>query len=484
MKKIIAAILTTLLLITSIPTFADKGNVGFEGGIHRNERDTSKTKQYKELLLITGKPIILEGTIEPKYSDKKISYRYKLENEDGTIKLTRNIDLDRELNHSSNNRQVIEVNSMGRYRETITVQDEDGRTTYALDDYQLHNSTVDDNRPIVTFYQGNWEGAKTYNINRNEGQVRIEITGTTYGYDHTWGATETQKIHQDIHYTRNTDEEQTNWYGRASIDVSFNRTKDMTFFSNIPDHTSFDGVHTLTEQDQTIMRYSYSLPTGVGYGTERYDTTPTQRKLFIPQYTDIKGHWAEWDIRKMAGLEVIDEKTNFGPNLNIKRSQFAKWIAKSMDLVEIQENTRTSRRNQQEKQDLFTDVTTDFKDYDYIKVITEKEIMNGIGENKFSPDGNLTRAEAITIVIRALGLERLAPNGNFSTRFIDDKSIPNWAKRSIYVADEVGISLGTPEGYIYPNENMTKAEAITFITRLINYLQQDLKQNYREHIIN
>ncbi|AFS77248.1 S-layer domain-containing protein [Gottschalkia acidurici 9a] len=497
MKKFIAALMTTILLISPLSAFAEFGNAGFEGGIHKNERDSKKTKEYKELLLITGKPVMLEGTIEPKYSDKKVTYKYTLANKDKTVQLKRNLEFDREINFSNNQKQIVEVNNITKYTETITDQSEGERTTYTLTDYQLHNSTVDDNQPVVTFYQGNWEGTKTYAINRDEGEIEVSISGTTYGYDHFWGGTETQKIHQDINYSRKTEDDKTmTWYGNSDIDVSFNRTKDMTYFSNIPNQSSFDGVYTLTEQDQTIMKYSYSLPIidrngkikeqkNIGHGTERYDTVPTQKKLFIPQYKDIKGHWAEWDIKKLGGLEVLDDKTYFGPNLSIKRSEFAKWIAKSMDLIQEEDSSsRTSRRKKEEKVDLFSDVTKVYPDYDYIKVITEKEIMNGIGENRFSPDGSLTRAEAITIVIRSLGLERLAPNGYFQTRFRDDGSIPVWAKRSVYVADQVGISKGTPEGYIYPNEVMTKAEAATFINRLINYLQQDLKVNYREHIIN
>ena len=65
----------------------------------------------------------------------------------------------------------------------------------------------------------------------------------------------------------------------------------------------------------------------------------------------------------------------------------------------------------------------------------------------------------------------------------DDEDIPVWAKRSIYVADKIGLTTGFPGGYMYPNDYMTKAEAAAFMNRFINYLQEDLKKDYRENII-
>lgn len=498
MKKIVTLIITAILIFTAMPNYAVLNNAGFEGGIHRNERDTKKTKEYKEMLFITGKPILLQGTIEIKESEKKLTYKYELSSKDKSITMKRNIDLAREIDDNTYHRQTIEVNNITKYKETITINEDGGKTTYELTDYQLHNSTIDDNQPVATYYQGSWGGTKVYTINKTEGKITEEITGDIYGYDHYWGGTETQKIHRDItHATADSDGKKNEWYGYVDIDVSFNRTKKMEYFDNLPYQTSFDGGYTLTEQDETVMKYSYTLPVisssgavnskrkNIGEGVERFDTLPTQQKLFIPKFEDIKGNWAEWDIKRLAGLHVIDgTKKHFGPGLNMKRSDFAKWIVLAMDLAQEEETSRWTSRKQEEKPDLFADISGEYPDYKYIKAIKEKEIMSGVGDNKFLPEGNLTRAEAITIVIRSLGLERLAPNPPFTTRFRDDNKIPLWAKKSIYIADQIGIARGTSDGYIYPDEYMTKAEAATFINRFITYLQEDMKKSYRENLLN
>lgn len=498
MKKLAAFLLTAALLFSAMPSYATLNNAGFEGGIHRNEKDNKKTKEYKEILFITGEPILLHGTVEMKETEKKLTYKYELSSKDGTVTLKRSVDLSREIENNSDHRQVIEVNSLTKYKEIIEVETEDEEIEYELTDYQLHNSTVDDMEPAVTYYQGGWNAAKMYTINETEGRVIVEITGDIYGYDHYWGGTETQKIHKDITYiTEDEDYNEVKNYGYVDIDVSFNRTKSMEYFDNLPYQTSFDGGYTLTEKEEAVMKYSYNLPSinsdgtvnrykKVGEGVERLDTLPTQKRLFIPKFEDIKGDWAEWDIKRLAGLQVIDgTQRNFGPTLNMKRSEFAKWIVLAMNLVqEEEESIRRSSRKEEEKPDLFSDVTAEYPDYDYIKAIKEKEIMSGVGDNKFLPEGNLTRAEAITIVIRALGLERLAPNPPFTTRFKDDAQIPNWAKKAIYIADQLGIARGYTDGYVYPNEYMTKAEAAAFINRFITYLQEDMKIGYRENLLN
>lgn len=497
MKKIISTLLAVILIFQGYASFAQLNNAGFEGGIHKNEMDYRDEKKYKEVIFLTGEPILLEGTVELKIRDEKLEYEYELSNKDETVTLEREVELERIIDDESHETQISEVNNILDYDEEIVVNLGGQSNTYTLVDYQMHNSTIDDKQPVVTYYLGNWLGSKVYSINDNEGEVKVDISGNIYGYDHYWGATETQKIHKDISYSQQIDDDSViEWYGYADIDVSFNRTKRMEYFKNLPYQTSFAGGYTLTEQNETIMKYKYNLPYvednevkegiyNIGEGTERFETLPTQKKLYIPKLQDIKGHWAENDIERLAALQVVDGTNRyFGPDLYMKRVDFAKWIVHAMDLLEEDTHSRRSFIKDEVYPDIFSDVTKDNPNYQYIKAIKDNGIMNGVGDNKFLPEGNLTRAQAITIVIRALGLERLAPNPSFETRFKDDDRIPLWAKKAVYVADQVGIANGTPEGYIYPNEYMTKAEASAFINRFITYLQRDMKEDYREKIIN
>ncbi|SHH39243.1 S-layer homology domain-containing protein [Caloranaerobacter azorensis DSM 13643] len=499
MKKI-SVILVLVLMLNPFIVYAKVNNAGFEGGIHKNEMDYKKTKQYKEVIFLTGEPILLEGTVAIKIKDKRLQYKYELSSKDGQVTLERDIELERIIDQSSHPSQIVEVNNILDYDEEIVIKNGKNKTTYTLVDYQFHNSTIDDCEPVVAFYSGNWVGTKTYSINKDEGQVVVEITGNIYGYDHYWGATETQKIHKDINYTLNSGDTTLEWSGYADIDVSFNRTKNIEYFENAAYLSSFDGGYTLTEKEETIMEYKYNLPyldkteqeqervvaklRNKGNGVERFETHPTQKKMYIPKFEDIKGYWAEKDIKKLAGLQIIDANNKyFGGNLPIERQEFAKWIAKAVNLVKEEKKPKRSYVKPEINPPVFSDVTRENPDYEYIKAIKEKGIMNGIGDNKFMPKGNLTRAQAVTIIIRALGIERLAPNPPFTTRFRDDEKIPKWAKKAIYVAQQIGLAEGSPEGYFYPNDYMTRAEAAVFLNRFISYLQEDFKTYYRDMIL-
>ncbi|WDV46038.1 S-layer homology domain-containing protein [Clostridiaceae bacterium M8S5] len=489
MKKILCII--TLIISLSTSSFAQINNAGFEGGINKDEQDYKREKQYKEVIFITGKPVVLYGKVKMLVKDKKLTYDYvDMKSKDGTVTMKKKIELERIIEDNESIKQVREENNIVKYKEEISDSNGD---TYVLEDYQFHNSTIDDNQPMINYYSGNWLGTKTYMINDGERKIISETTGGIYGYDHYWGATETQKIKQYLKKV-NTKTDKIEWTGSSEMNISFNRTKEMEYFDNLPYQASFSDGYTLTEKKETVMKYSYDMPylgskstsnvRNKGTGVERYDTLPTQKKLYIPKYEDIKGIWSQWDIKRLAGLGVFDSsKKFFGPKLPAERGEFARWLGKTMNLVKEDNKPKRSFTKKDANTPVFVDVTRENPDYEYIKIIKERGIMSGVGKGSFMPKGKLTRAQAITIVIRSIGLERLAPNPPFRTSFKDDSSIPQWAKKSIYVAKQINLLSGN-NGYVYPNDYMSREEAAAFLNRFINYLQVELKDEYRDSIIN
>lgn len=489
MKKLINIVIVLSLVLNSLIVFAEINNAGFEGGIHKNEFDYRNEKQYKEVVFLSGQPIIVYGKVKITVKDDKITYSYdNLTSKDKSVTLNRKVEFERIIDDSVE-RQTVEVNNITKFSEQVTI----GNDTYELVDYLFHNSKIDDKQPVIDYYLSNWQGVKVY-FKNDDKKIEVNITGDIYGYNQYWGKTETQKIKN---YIRQLDilTEEVEWYGNVDIDVSFNRTKRMEYFENLPYQTSFDGGYTLTEKEETVMSYSYNLPyfenntpleniRNIGEGVETFETLPTQKKMFIPKYNDIKGRWSESHIKRLAGLKVIDGTYKFfGPKLISKRVEFAKWIVRAMNLIDENKQTRSYTKPELTP-DLFKDVTKDNPDYEIIKIIKDRGIMVGTPSGNFLPDGNLTRAQAITIVIRALGLQKLAPVMPFKTKYKDDKDIPLYAKPYIYVATELGLVEGTPSGYVYPNEPMTKEEAAAFVNRFIEYLQEDIKNEYREGLIN
>ena len=490
MKKTTTLILVTILLLSTTLQGYALEIPGYEGGV-QNERN------YKEVIFITGEPIILEGEITISDKGSKVTYNYKkLTNKEGTVTLTRNVTLDKEVT-TNGKMQKQEVLTMTRFRENINANGVRYEATEK--DYPWSQSTVYHEKPGVTYFAGNWDGRKTYTINRNQGTVKVETQGTIVGYDQNWGATQTQSLNHYIQYDKkgNDDEEDTSWEGTVRVDVVHNRTKDHHYEGNTPTQISFRGGYLLTEREENIVKYEYNLPRvsrdgqisksrNSGNGSFTLDTNPENKRLSIPSIRDIAGHWAEKDIHFLASLEALQpNNVNFGPDLPMSRGEFARALGVVMGIQkEEQPTVRRSRRNNVEEEPaIFADVPTQNPHQEYIEAVYERGVMKGVGEDHFLPNAGITKAEATVAVIKALGFEGIAPIQQYSTGYLDDYTIPLWARDAIYLSKELNI-IRDSNGYFQPNRNLTKAETAEILANLVSYLQRDIRYDYRERILN
>jgi hypothetical protein len=247
-----------------------------------------------------------------------------------------------------------------------------------------------------------------------------------------------------------------------------------------------------------VSRYDYNLPKFDDDGTldgrkrDSYimelsmEMVPKLERLVVPKFRDLNGHWAQNSIEKLYSLDVFDEQSSFfSPNIPFTRGEFTKGIIRACDIRSTMENEKRSSRSRREppEESPFKDVAVADANYQYIKSGLEKQIISGVSPGLFEPDEPLTRAQAITILIRALGFENKAPNPGYYTSFTDDHSIPNWAKDSIYVARELNLISGDEYNRVNPNKVVTRAEASSMLVRFLEFLEKDLQRDYRENII-
>lgn len=487
MKKT-AIIILAILFLVSFPSIAS--NIpGYEGGI-MNENT------YKEVIFITGEPIVVEGTldIKIKVKDNTVTetYRYRLENPLKDAELDRTIRITATLDEKEN--QVITNRTIDSFKETIEVNG----TRYQSEDeyYQWNQSMVTHKRPLLEYYAGDMLSRKTYIVNREEtNTVTVESTGKYYGYNSPWSSTETQIIEYIIQYEDKLNPN-TNWTGSSTVEISYNRTRDYSYEENLPVQTSFKGGQNIVERYENVLKYSYDLPRlngniilsgrNLGEDSLSISTVPVPVRLTIPEAKDIIGHEYQDELFLLASLDAFPlNSTYINPNLPITRGDFAKAVVKTMDIpIEVEEETTSRiRREEEPEPPIFNDVDRDHKNFYYVEAIAKKGIMEGENNGYFYPDKPITRAEAYTTLMRALGLENLAPiNQKYTTGYKDDQYIPSWAKDYVYVAKELGIS---EEGdYFYPNKYITKGEASKLIVDLIKYMQEDLREDYRENLLN
>lgn len=94
--------------------------------------------------------------------------------------------------------------------------------------------------------------------------------------------------------------------------------------------------------------------------------------------------------------------------------------------------------------------------------------LKGYPDGTFKPNGNITRAEAAAVIVRALGLEAAAGAAKgLASRFADVPA-SHWASGYVNVCTSKNLLKGYPDGSFKPEANITQAEIITIIVRALN----------------
>lgn len=94
-----------------------------------------------------------------------------------------------------------------------------------------------------------------------------------------------------------------------------------------------------------------------------------------------------------------------------------------------------------------------------IEKMDYNNIIEGYPDDTMKPDKEITRAEFITIINKLLNLS------NESNKYIPDVTRQDWFYSEIRKAVDVGIVLGDQNGYIHPNDNITREEAVVILAR-------------------
>ncbi len=118
----------------------------------------------------------------------------------------------------------------------------------------------------------------------------------------------------------------------------------------------------------------------------------------------------------------------------------------------------------------FADVSPEHWAYDHITYLSRRGIMSGYPDGRFSPDGNITRAELTAVLCRAFGNGGTAEytNGTFSDVNKDD-----WHSGYIAWAAAAGFVNGYPDGSFMPDSDVTREDICVILSRICGALEKD-----------
>ena len=110
----------------------------------------------------------------------------------------------------------------------------------------------------------------------------------------------------------------------------------------------------------------------------------------------------------------------------------------------------------------FTDIPADAWYATAVNTLASIGAITGIGNNQFAPDRTITRAEFTAIAVRFAKLVRGADAG------FSDVPANAWYYDSISTAVEYGWIGGYADGTFRPNKSITRAEVVTIVNRMLN----------------
>lgn len=498
-KLIITAglILCFALLTGPISVLAYTGAMGYEGGISAAD----PYEEYREVCFLTGKPILLEGTMTVKKSVRQslinTTYTYDLANAEQNATLTRVVTMDTETGTKENG-QTTESSDITKIPTEIV---KIGDTTYRLTSYQFSRSAISDPKPAVIYNAGEYKLKKVYDVDAG-GTITVEMTGSQYGYDQYWSSAKAGTVNLIISAKPENDEESNRgWGGSAKVVVSAVAKKGFRYIENEPWQISFEGGYVESNWEESVLEYDATLPefdkNGIATDvltryTERIglDTEPVYTRLMVPDLKHLRGHWAEEPIKILFSLEVIPGTgEDYNPSKYVTRREFTAMVVRAIkdipedpDLVKRTKSTTKSKTTNQEASP-FTDIGPGDLYYEEIKTAKSRGIVQGTGQSQFLPDKYITAAEAVTMLIRALGLEGLAPYPDAVTPFVDNDSIPAYARNATVVAYRIGLVEGDNRGYFHPESVLTGERASALLYRLIRYMGEELVTDYRERLL-
>jgi len=107
--------------------------------------------------------------------------------------------------------------------------------------------------------------------------------------------------------------------------------------------------------------------------------------------------------------------------------------------------------------------------YKYASMTTENEVIMGYPNNMFMPNNNITRQEMAVIIARALG-DKMQPSLFSEVKFTDKQDIALYARNQVAVISKAGILDWIEGDKFEPTKNTTRAEAATMLYKLMEVM--------------
>ena len=181
---------------------------------------------------------------------------------------------------------------------------------------------------------------------------------------------------------------------------------------------------------------------------------------FAANFKDVKS--SDWyaeavDFAIANGIFSGISETEFAPNMQITRAMLV---------------TVLHRMDGEKKADSalpFDDVPAGSWYYEAVRWAASEKIVNGVSENKFSPETNITREQLATILLRYAGYKGYDTSAEKTdiSSFKDSGEVSSYAKSAVAYAVGSGLIAGKTPTTVNSKDTATRAEAAAILQRFI-----------------
>lgn len=182
---------------------------------------------------------------------------------------------------------------------------------------------------------------------------------------------------------------------------------------------------------------------------------------FAVNADDIHGHWAEKTLQQFIDNGWIQgDEGGIRPDSTITRAEMATVV----DAVEeYTEEADVSHYKDVAKTDWF---------YEQVAKIVKANVMVGVGDNKWAPQGNVTREQAAVIMCKLndVSVDTKADLADVRAQltklgYTDANAVSDWAAPYILAAVQNGYMSGYPDHTLRSGNDITRAEAIVMLDK-------------------
>lgn len=180
----------------------------------------------------------------------------------------------------------------------------------------------------------------------------------------------------------------------------------------------------------------------------------------IAKFTDVNlAEWYHEDIEYVYDNKLMKgiEEFKFGPDDSLTRAMLVTVLYRAEGEPAVNRSIP------------FGDL--DMSDYyaDAVIWAHQNEIVKGVTENEFDPNGNITREQIAAIIFRYAKYKGIAPEGAWAIKldYADLSEVSDYAVEAVMYCKVAGIMQGKEDNKFGPQDNATRAEVSAILHRFI-----------------